>query len=78
MKKNKTLLQLVLTVAVFASLSGVASASGYGSYGPYGPHTPVDTSIAGTDLLSIAGLGLYGVGSIIVVYTSKLKKLILK
>lgn len=78
MNKNKTLLQLVLTVAIFASLSGVVSASGYGNYGPYGPHTPVDTSIAGTDLLSIAGLGLYGVGSIVVAYSSKLKSLILK
>lgn len=78
MRKYKTLLQLILTLAVFASLSGVASAAGYGPYGPYGPHTPVDTGLAGTDFLSAAGLGLYGVGSVVVSYATKLKSLILK
>jgi hypothetical protein len=68
----------ILTMVIFLSLTTNTDAAGYSIYGPYGPHNPVDTSIVGTDAFSVIGLGLYGVGSALILSTSKLKKLILK
>ena len=51
---------------------------GTSPYSPYGGHNPVDTALGGSeDLLIIAGIALYIIGLVLIVYGKKLKQLLI-
>jgi hypothetical protein len=76
MKKfcSKSIIVTFIAIFLIAVLPSVIFADSNGAYGPYGPYTPEDTGFV-SDVISVIGLAMYGLGTFFVRYGSKVKSL---